>query len=253
MFEKNDLVIVVDDPKKIVYKIVKIHDNLIELAGYRSRIKLTLDASKLKHASTDLIENCHNIDLKYKNALKKIKPRSKKYLLGRVLHIDGDKDYLDSCLELYEEAGISVIGIYIEEKELPKHIEKIVTTITPDIIVITGHDLYNGNDKKDISNYENSETFGKSIRIIRKHYEDVVIIAGACGSHFEYLIGQGANFASSPARVNIHTFDPAVTAIKVASTSISKMVEYQNIIKYIENGQQAIGGVETYGKMKIIY
>ena len=80
-----------------------------------------------------------------------------------------------------------------------------------------------------------------------------MIIAGACESHFEYLIGQGANFASSPARINIHTYDPAVTAIKVASTPVNKMVEYQGVIKYIEGGSDAIGGIETYGKMKIIY
>ena len=253
MFEENDLVIVTNDPNKIVYKIAKIKDDSIELVGYRSRTKIKVDAKTLQKAPIELIEACHVIDRKYKKSLNRTRNKSKKYLFGRILHIDGDKDYLDSCLELYEEAGIHVTGIYIDEKELPNYIETIVKKITPDIIVITGHDIYNGKDIKDVSNYENSETFGKSIRIIRKIFSDTVIIAGACGSHYEYLIGQGANFASSPGRINIHTFDPAVAAIKIASTPINKMVDYVNMIKYIESGKEAIGGVETYGKMKIIY
>ena len=159
---------------------------------------------------------------------------------------------IEKGLELYEEAGLKVIGLYMEEKELPKYIELIIEKTTPDIVVITGHDIYDGKDKTLISSYENSETFGKSIRKIRKHFSDTVIIAGACGSHYEYLIGQGANFASSPARINIHTFDPAVTAIKVASTPVNRMVDYLSIIKYIDGGKDAIGGIETYGKMKII-
>ena len=253
MFEENDLVIVLNDPNKIVYKISKIKDNFVELVGYRNRTKLKIDIDFLQKAPKDLIEACHFIDKKYKKALNRTRNKTKKYLFGRILHIDGDQDYLNSCLELYEEAGVHVVGIYMDEKELPNYIETIINKITPDIVVITGHDIYNGKDIKNISNYENSETFGKSIRIIRKSFSDTVIIAGACGSHFEYLIAQGANFASSPARINIHTFDPAVAAIKVASTPINKMVDYINMIKYIENGKEAIGGVETYGKMKIIY
>ena len=253
MFEENDLVIVLTDPKQIVYKIVKMEDDFIELVGYRTRTKIKTTIENLKKAPNELIDACHNIDKKYKNTFKKTRLKNKKYLYGRILHIDGDQDYLESCLELYEEAGIKVTGIYIDEKELPNYIELIIEKITPDISVITGHDIYNDKRIKDLLNYENSETFGKSIRIIRKHFSDTVIIAGACGSHYEYLIAQGANFASSPGRINIHTFDPAVTAIKVAATPLNKMVDYQNIIKYIDGGKDAIGGIETYGKMKIIY
>ncbi len=253
MFEENDLVIVLNDPNKIVYKITKITNDSVELVGYRNRTKLKIGIDSLQKAPNELINACHMVDIKYKNAFKKYRNKTKKFLFGRILHIDGDQDYLESCLELYEEAGLKVTGIYMDEKELPNYIELIIEKLTPDIIVITGHDIYNGKDIKDISNYENSEIFGQSIRKIRKHFSNTVIIAGACGSHYEYLIGQGANFASSPGRINIHTFDPAVAAIKVASTPINKMVDYNAIIKYIEDGKNAIGGIETYGKMKIIY
>ena len=253
MFEKNDLVILSSDPEKIIYKVKNICVDSVELVGYRSRTKIKCKIELLEKAPIELINACHLVDNKYKNSFKKTRSKNKKYLYGRILHIDGDKDYLDSCLELYEEAGLKVIGLYMEEKELPKYIELIIEKTTPDIVVITGHDIYDGKDKTLISSYENSETFGKSIRKIRKHFSDTVIIAGACGSHYEYLIGQGANFASSPARINIHTFDPAVTAIKVASTPVNRMVDYLSIIKYIDGGKDAIGGIETYGKMKIIY
>ena len=47
-------------------------------------------------------------------------------------------------------------------------------------------------------------------------------------------MGQGANFATSPGRIETHTFDPAITAIKVATTSQSKLVDFDQFIKYIE-------------------
>ena len=51
--------------------------------------------------------------------------RHKRAIFGRVLHIDGDKEYLDSCLSLYKELGIFSEGIYLSEKEVYKEIEKI--------------------------------------------------------------------------------------------------------------------------------
>ena len=52
------------------------------------------------------------------------------------------------------------------------------------------------------------------------------MIAGACQSNFEALIASGADIASSPKRINVHTFDPAVIAIKVATTSFLKTIDY---------------------------
>lgn len=93
------------------------------------------------------------------------------------------------------------------------------------------------------------------IRKIRTRYkkDDLVIIIGACASHYEALIANGANFASSPGRINIHTYDPAVVASKIATTSCNKVVDYESIVKHIIDGKKAIGGIETKGKMRIIY
>ncbi|MBQ2891492.1 MAG: hypothetical protein IJE45_01210 [Bacilli bacterium] len=253
MIEINQLVFLKSDPNKIIYKVKKVVNNNVELTGmyYRSKINVTI--SDIEIASPDLIQLSKNKNEEFLRKIEKNKIRSKKYLLGRILHIDGDEEYLESCLELYKNIGLKAEGIYIEEKDMPDKIESLLEQLTPDIVVITGHDSFNEKDKSLIDNYENSKVFGETIRIIRKHYLDVVIIAGACCSHFEYLIAQGANFASSPGRINTHTYDPAVTAIKVASTSINKTVDFSEIIKYIEGGKEAIGGIQTNGKMRIIY
>lgn len=253
MIEINQLVVLKKDPNNIIYKVKKIVNNNIELTGlyYRSKINVSIDDIEI--ASSELIELSKNKNDEFLKKLEKNKIRNKKYLLGRILHIDGDEEYLNSCLALYKNIGLKAEGIYIDEKEIPNKIETLLEQLTPDIIVITGHDSFNEEDRSLIDNYENSKVFGETIRIIRKHYLDVVIIAGACCSHFEYLIAQGANFASSPGRINTHTYDPAVTAIKVASTSINKTVDFSDIIKYIEGGKDAIGGIQTNGKMRIIY
>ena len=253
MFEINQLVIIRNDPIKNIYKISNIQDNNIELVGYNIRTKVNISKEELILAPVELVDQVKKSQIKIQNAILRTKPRGKKYLFGRILHIDGDEDYLNSCLELYNNVGIKAQGIHINEKDIQFKIEDIILMITPDIVVITGHDGFNDKDKTDINNYENSEFFGKVIRKIRKHFSDVVIIAGACKSHFEYLIGKGANFASSPGRINTHTYDPAVVAIKVASTSINQTVDFSDIIKYIDGGRKAIGGVETKGKLKFIY
>lgn len=126
--------------------------------------------------------------------------------------------------------------------------------LTPDIVVITGHDLYNGKGFKELSNYRNTKHFMDAVRMIRKHFnsDSMTIIVGACGSNFEALIASGANFSSSPKRINIHTYDPAVIAIKVATTSINQTVDFGQVLKYIENKKDAFGGIETKGKMKVL-
>ena len=170
------------------------------------------------------------------------------------MHIDSDEKFLESCLNLYKEMKIHAWGAHIKEKDTPNALTKILNEITPDIIVLTGHDYFNGTDIKALSNYENSKYFIESLRIIRQKFnqDSIIVIAGACCSHFEALIAGGANFASSPKRIHIHTYDPAVIAVKCATTSCNNNVDFNQILKYIENGKDAVGGIETKGKMKLL-
>jgi spore coat assembly protein len=254
MFNVGDLVVIINDKDDCIYKIKSISSKIC-LVGVNYRLVRYVNEEEIKLASKEALleENEKNEKIKQR-VLNNSKIRNTKALFGRILHIDGDIEYLNSCLDLYKEVGIYAEGIYIPEKEGYLKIEQILLETTPDIIVITGHDAYNGRDKASLDSYENSKFFIKTIRAIRKHYllDSVVVIAGACGSHFEALIASGANFASSPKRINTHTYDPAVVAIKVASTPITKMVNFDSILKYIENGRDAIGGVETKGKMRLL-
>ena len=50
--------------------------------------------------------------------------------------------------------------------------------------------------------------------------------AGACQSHFEALIRAGANFASSPSRINIHALDPVYVVGKISFTSFMRESMY---------------------------
>lgn len=253
-FKVNDLV---KYQKELdIYIIREIKDDLVTITGYTHRIKRTVTKENLVLAKPEEIEKENKAMKNQKEHLLKRKHirGPKKVLYGRILHIDGDKDFLESCMELYKEMNIPYDGIYIREEDVKNKIEKILLQSTPDIIVITGHDVYNGKGIKDLTNYQNSQNFIDALRVIRKHFDanSVVTIVGACASHFEALIASGANFSSSPKRINIHTYDPAIIAIKVATTSCNQIVDFNNILEYIENKRDAFGGIETKGKMKIL-
>lgn len=251
----GDLVTIKNDVLAIVYKIVNIDNDQAHLKGYSHRTKKIVSLNDIEKASDFQVEKENKVNERYKKVVesKTRKIPLKKPLFGRILHIDGDKEYLDSCLELYKEIGINAVGVHLDEDKVKNNIESLIEQLTPDIVVITGHDLYNNKGIKDLNNYENTQNFMDAIRRVRKHYlsDEVCVIAGACGSNFEALIASGANFASSPKRINIHTYDPAVIAIKVASTSTNKTIDFESCLKLIENGRLAFGGIETKGKMKL--
>jgi len=252
--EVSSLVIHKGDLKKIIYVIDKIFDDKVYISGLNYRIRRIVKIEDLEEATLEQIQNENKITEDYFLSISNINHRNNKsYLLGRILHIDGDQKYLNKCLELYKEIGVYANGVEIEEKSMPAEVQKLLLSLNPDIIVITGHDVYNKKGVKDLENYTNTSYYIETVKKARqiKGRSDLVIIAGACQSNFEALIASGADFASSPKRINIHTFDPAVIAIKVASTSLSKIVNLSEALRYIDNGQDAFGGLETYGKMRL--
>ncbi len=253
MFKINDIVYRKNN-SHLLYRIKEINNEQILLVGFNTRNIIKANEEELMLASTSQIDDEKKKDLeRYQKIINNNKSRLKrKVLYGRILHIDGDKEFLNSCLKLYKDLDIYAYGINLNEKEIYKKIEDIYLEITPEIIVITGHDQYNGNMISDLNNYENTPYFMKAVRAIRKLNTNVIIIAGACASNFEALIASGANFASSPKRVNTHTYDPAIVAIKASTTPFDRKIDYNSIIKHIESGKDAMGGIETYGTMKLI-
>ena len=123
-----------------------------------------------------------------------------------------------------------------------------------DIVFITGHDFFYKNRKEinNINNYKNSKFFVDAIKKAReyeKSQDKLIIIAGACQSDYESLIKAGANFASSPKRVNIHALDPAIIAASVALSTRDKPIDIIKIIERTKYKEEGIGGIITNGMM----
>ncbi|KKB35300.1 sporulation peptidase YabG [Bacillus thermotolerans] len=175
---------------------------------------------------------------------------------GRVLHMDGDSNYLKKCLDAYEKIGLPVYGVHCQEEEMPKKIGALLEEYRPDILIITGHDSYSktkGN-KEDLEAYRHSKYFVQTVRLARRkfsHLDQLVIFAGACQSHFESLIRAGANFASSPSRVNIHALDPVYISAKIGFTPFNEMVDVREVLRNTLTGGKGLGGIETKGVLRL--
>lgn len=180
------------------------------------------------------------------------------YLPGKILHLDGDSEYLKRCMKFYKDNNVFAIGKKIDEKTLYKEIYNLLVEFNPDILIITGHDAYykKKGSKKDINNYQNSLNFVRCVKEARKFeksHDKLVIIAGACQSDYEELIKAGANFASSPKRVNIHALDPAIIAVNLAMCEKNKEVDLLGLLSLTKNGKNGMGGLMTNGMMFVGY
>ena len=187
------------------------------------------------------------------------KPKENKDLIfgrpGKILHIDGDKEYLEMCLKVYKQLSLDAVGRAIAEVDQPKVIVELVKEIKPDIVVLTGHDsvIRNTEDYLDLNNYRNSRHYIESVKALRNYnssYDELVIFAGACQSCYECMLDAGANFASSPNRVLIHCLDPVLVCERIAYTRIDKVVSITDVINNTITGIKGIGGLQTRGKYR---
>lgn len=174
---------------------------------------------------------------------------------GKVLQIDGDKEYLKICLDVYTELGIPAVGVAIPEANQYKEVRALLEKHNPDILVITGHDALTSKKGSlaDLNNYKNSMNFIKTVKQARKwqpNLDNLVIFAGACQSNYEQIIKSGANYASSPGRIMIHALDPVFVVEKIACSKIDMIVPIEEIIEQTVTGIKGIGGSETKGKFR---
>jgi spore coat assemly protein len=174
---------------------------------------------------------------------------------GKILHVDGDAEYLEVCLKVYKKLELDVVGKVVAEKDQPIEVPNLVKQMKPDIVVITGHDAITkgARDYTDINNYRNSKFFVDTVNELRNYepnYDDLVIFAGACQSHYEAILDAGANFASSPSRVLIHCLDPVFLCEKIAYTNIERVVSIQEALENTITGTKGIGGLQTRGKYR---
>ncbi|WP_416148111.1 sporulation peptidase YabG [Salipaludibacillus sp. HK11] len=174
---------------------------------------------------------------------------------GRVLHLDGDPLYLKKCTAVYDRLGVPVYGVHLPENEMAEQVASLVEMVRPDLLVITGHDAYTKSrgSKSELKAYRNSKNFADTVREARKviPYKDhLMIFAGACQSHFQSILKSGANFASSPERVNIHALDPVYVVAKVSLTPYSEQLSMWDILKTTLSGEKGLGGLETIGSLR---
>ncbi len=236
-----------------IFKVINIKNNVYYLKGVDVRLYADSFLSDLElveyERSEDIVETDLDLPLDRDDYF---------YLPAKILHFDGDKDYLNRCLEYYKKAGVMAIGRAIKEAELPNKIIGYLNQYHPDIVIITGHDAYykKKGSIDDISNYKNSLNFVKSVknaRLYEKSHEKLVIIAGACQSDYEEIIKSGANYASSPKRVNIHALDPAIIAVTIALTEKNKEVNLIEMLEKTKYGKDGMGGLKSNGMMYVGY
>lgn len=233
-----------------IFKVINIQNGIYYLKG--AEVRLFADSEYGDLVKCDIPKETIDID----NRNISSKNKNYFYLPGKILHIDGDNEYLEKCLKYYKSAGLYAVGKKISEDEMPNQITSLLTEYKPDIVILTGHDAYyhkKGN-KSDLNNYKNSRNFIKAIKAARKYeksQEKLVIIAGACQSNYEELIKAGANFASSPKRVNIHALDPAIIAHHISMTERNKCIDLVGILKDTRYGPDGIGGIITNGLMYV--
>ena len=236
----------------IIFRVVDINNDIVILYGVCIRLMADSPIEDLMLCDNFSDEEEFNVDCSEYDNLDR---NEFFYLPGRVLHIDGDKNFLERCMDYYKKNKIKAYGLYSLESELSSNIFNYLRKYNPDILVITGHDaLYR--KRKNNSEYKNTDNFINAVREARKYeksHEKLIIIAGACQSNYEELIRAGANFASSPKRINIHALDPAIIACSLSFSDRNKNINLLDILNKTKYGPDGIGGIITKGTMYVGY
>lgn len=231
--------------KDILFEIFDIQENIYYLRGVELRLIADSEIDDLELSEVQQ----HEEDTFSIERVPMIK--------GKVLHLDGDEKYLNMCQKKYKELGIRSDCYYMKESEMSEYVEELLKKHKPHILVITGHDALRKNrDRKELDNYQHSYDYAQTIRKARLYEDDkdaLIIIAGACQSYYEMLLASGANFASSPKRINIHALDPVYVASLVANESVKNYCDIEDIISKTSHKQNGMGGIDTKGVARKIY
>lgn len=237
----------------VIFKVINIKDDIYYLKGEEVRLLADSFKDDLVVTKKESIKEEDFSEERFERAENEFF-----YLPAKIMHIDGDSEFLDRCLKYYKSLGIYAVGKKIKEDKIYQQIGMLLKEYNPDIVVITGHDAFykknhNVESKKE---YKNSEFFIRAVNEARKYeksHEKLVIIAGACQSDYESLIKAGANYASSPKRVNIHALDPAIIAKTLALTERNKQIDLLDMLNKTKSGKDGIGGIQSNGLMYVGY
>jgi spore coat assemly protein len=256
LFNIGDFVTRNSHDNDILFKIIGIENEVALLKGIDVRLYADSSVSDLRKE-----DNRETNDEEYVDSFNNIANLDRNeyfYLPGRILHVDGDNEYLERCINFYKKLKLKALGLNIKEADVYRQLGKYLNEFNPDILVITGHDAYYKRlgDISDLENYKNTKNFIKAVKAARTYEnnpEKLIIIAGACQSNFEELIKAGANFASSPKRINIHALDPAIVASNISVSKKNEEINLLEILSKTKYGKDGIGGIITNGTMYVGY
>lgn len=248
MFKIGDLVTRKKYGNDIIFKIDKIQNNTIYLKGVD--VRLYADTKE-----DDLILATIPKKKEIINTIRTLKTDEYFYIPGTILHLDGDNEYLEKCMDFYKEQKIKCFGYIFKESEFKDNVKKLLTKHNPNILVITGHDAHY-QKRKNNESYKNSKYYIETVLEARKYknnHKDLVIIAGACQSDYEGLIKAQATFASSPKTINIHALDPAIIASTIALTDKTEVIDIEKTLAKTKYGSEGMGGIIINGMMNTGY
>lgn len=217
-FKVGDIVARNSYNKDIIFKIVDMEDKNGEIQYILKGTNFRIMADSFEEDLVESTEDEYNIQSQFgkkrltdltkdkeklfrgeeiKNKKKNKKGNKKFGMAPRILHLDGDKEYLEICLRAYTAMGLEAYGKVIPEIEQSRVVEEYLNRIRPDILVLTGHDsvVKDCDDYRDINNYRNSKYFMEAVkkaRVYEASYDQLVIFAGACQSCYEDIIKSGA-------------------------------------------------------------
>ena len=105
-FKVGDIVTRNSHHNDIVFKIISINNDVVYLKGVDLRIYADAFIDDLTKSSIN-----NDDELIIRDSLNAIKFDRDNYfyLPGKILHIDGDNDYLDRCMNFYKKLGINHI------------------------------------------------------------------------------------------------------------------------------------------------
>ncbi len=266
-YEPGDFVTRISYNSDIIFKIERIEGDRVILRSCKMRLLADAppddlkpyNGSKMELKKNILMESYEYLMRQQRNLVlnrrimkqRDINENSFRERQAKILHLDGDRNFLELSLQNYKNLQLDVSGFFIREKGQPEIVIEYLKKYNPDILVITGHD-----GKYNESTYRTSQYFIQVVKLARSYLPDLdqlVIFAGACQSNYHDLLTAGANFASSPGNKLIHFLDPILVIEKIAFTSIKEIISAKEIIQTTISGEGGIGGVETRGKLRLCY
>ena len=106
----------------ILFIIVAIEDDVAYLKGIDVRLYADSNLDDLELASVKEDSNSDRDDVKNIKNMFNLDRSEYFYLPGKILHIDGDKDYLERCIDFYKDMHLEAYGVNLSEDNFERDI-----------------------------------------------------------------------------------------------------------------------------------